>query len=112
MSAFITETALRPHLNIPTQRDVDFRAACFLTNKIVEIGYVCSVCLCITSQVPGQDECPMCGTKYELSAIAALKKVPVVGVKKKKKKKKLDGASTPGQLTEAPTPSATPTNGV
>lgn len=108
MSAFITDSGLRPHLNLPTQRDVDFRAACFLTNKIVEIGYVCSVCLCIISQVPTTEECPMCGTKYEAASLAALKRVPVVGVKKKKKKKKVDGTPT---ATSTPTATPTPGNG-
>ncbi len=34
-----------PIVQLPTQKSVDFRASCFCHGKIVNIGYVCSVCL-------------------------------------------------------------------
>lgn len=46
LSAYSVEPSLRPHINLSTQRDVDFRAACFITKNVVDIGFVCSVCLC------------------------------------------------------------------
>lgn len=94
MSAFSVDPSLRGHVNLATEKDVDFRAVCFLTDNVVDIGFVCSVCLCIMSRIPPNGECPMCGTQYDSSLIADLSKKPVVK-KKAKKKKKLDG-STPG----------------
>lgn len=46
LSAYSVEPTLRPHINMSTQRDVDFRAVCFITKNVVDIGFVCSVCLC------------------------------------------------------------------
>lgn len=36
------QTAL---LNLPQQSGTDFRGSCFCHGKLVQIGYVCSVCL-------------------------------------------------------------------
>lgn len=46
LSAYSVEPTMRTHVNMSTQRDVDFRAVCFLTKNVVDIGFVCSVCLC------------------------------------------------------------------
>nr|CRX79228.1 hypothetical protein ls5931a1_00032 [Leucosporidium scottii] len=43
--AFLPGPSARKHLTQPTQDQVDLRAACFCHRKIVDIGYVCSVCL-------------------------------------------------------------------
>lgn len=43
--AFLPGPAAHRHLNQPRQEQVDLRAACFCHRKIVDIGYVCSVCL-------------------------------------------------------------------
>lgn len=43
--AFLPGRAVRRHLNLPSQDEVDLRAACFCHRNIVDIGYVCSVCL-------------------------------------------------------------------
>ena len=32
-------------LVLPKPREVDFRAACFCHKRIIDMGYVCSVCL-------------------------------------------------------------------
>jgi transcription initiation factor TFIIH subunit 3 len=105
MSAFMVEPSLRPHVHLGTQRDVDFRAACFVTKGVVDIGFVCSVCLCIMSQIPASGECPMCGTEYDPKALANLNKKPMVVVKKKaKKRKKLDS----GQASAGPSEVGTP----
>lgn len=42
---FLPGPSARRHLTQPTQDQVDLRAACFCHRKIVDIGYVCSVCL-------------------------------------------------------------------
>lgn len=33
---------------LPTQVNVDFRAACFCHKKVVDVGFVCSICLSST----------------------------------------------------------------
>ncbi|CAO3649380.1 unnamed protein product [Mucor fragilis] len=45
MMAFLPDRYSRNYLNLPSQDQVDFRAACFCHKKIVDIGFVCSVCL-------------------------------------------------------------------
>lgn len=41
----ITSSVLRKYLALPQQANVDFRASCFCHKKVVDLGYVCSVCL-------------------------------------------------------------------
>lgn len=45
MMVFLPDLSSRKHLVVPTQETVDFRAACFCHRKVVDIGFVCSVCL-------------------------------------------------------------------
>ncbi|KAI8388390.1 TFIIH subunit Tfb4/p34 [Radiomyces spectabilis] len=62
MFAFLPERYARNFLNLPNEDEVDFRAACFCHKKVVDIGYVCSVCLsifCSWSPV-----CSTCKTKF------------------------------------------------
>ncbi|OQR79120.1 general transcription factor IIH subunit 3-like [Tropilaelaps mercedesae] len=54
---FLPSKALRARLVLPKPDVVDYRTACFCHRNLVEVGYVCSVCLsifCIFS--------PMCST--------------------------------------------------
>jgi len=43
--AFLPPPRLRHFLATPTQDKVDFRAACFCHKNIIDVGFVCSVCL-------------------------------------------------------------------
>lgn len=45
MMAFLPDQVARKHLVAPTQEVVDFRAACFCHRKVVDVGFVCSICL-------------------------------------------------------------------
>lgn len=45
MMAFLPDQTARRQLVLPTQVDVDFRAACFCHKKVVDVGFVCSICL-------------------------------------------------------------------
>ena len=45
MMAFLPDQMSRKHLIAPTQEVVDFRAACFCHRKVVDVGFVCSICL-------------------------------------------------------------------
>ncbi|KAA1133364.1 RNA polymerase II transcription factor B subunit 4 [Puccinia graminis f. sp. tritici] len=42
---FLPGLAARKFLNLPKHQEVDFRAACFCHREIIDVGYVCSVCL-------------------------------------------------------------------
>lgn len=42
---YLPSPSTRPLMNLPNQDEVDFRAACFCHRRIVDVGYVCSVCL-------------------------------------------------------------------
>lgn len=44
-SSFISDPTTRRHLIPASQVNVDFRAACFCHKKVVDIGFVCSICL-------------------------------------------------------------------
>ncbi|KAI8802445.1 TFIIH subunit Tfb4/p34 [Cladochytrium replicatum] len=64
--AFLAEPSIRTTLSLPGKDEVDFRAACFCHKKIVEVGFVCSVCLSIfCSYVP---VCTTCRTKFSLAS--------------------------------------------
>jgi transcription initiation factor TFIIH subunit 3 len=45
MMAFLPDNTSRKSLIAPTQEVVDFRAACFCHRKVVDVGFVCSICL-------------------------------------------------------------------
>ena len=42
---FLPEPAIRSKLALPPPVKVDYRAACFCHRELIDIGYVCSVCL-------------------------------------------------------------------
>ena len=84
-----------------TQSAVDFRAACFCHRKVVDVGYVCSICLSIFCEPPEGAICFTCGTKLRLQDYG---KKPVVTVRKKKRKRQEgdNGVATPsGRMTPA-----------
>ncbi|KAG8961315.1 RNA polymerase II transcription factor B subunit 4 [Tulasnella sp. 419] len=64
---FLPSPSLRRVLALPTQDKVDFRAACFCHKNIVDIGYVCSVCLSIFCKpIP---VCSTCRTKFPIKTL-------------------------------------------
>jgi len=42
---FLSPPSIRKILAVPTQDRIDFRAACFCHKNIIDVGFVCSVCL-------------------------------------------------------------------
>ncbi|KAK6458270.1 TFIIH subunit Tfb4/p34 [Scheffersomyces xylosifermentans] len=88
-SAFFVEPSIRPFIILPTNSNVNYRASCFITGKSVDVGYVCSVCLCIMSIIPETGKCPACSSIFDDKIIAQLSKGPVV-----LKKRKLDTNGT------------------
>ncbi|KAH9931094.1 transcription factor Tfb4 [Epithele typhae] len=68
--SFLPPPAIRQLISVPTQDRVDFRAACFCHKRIVEVGFVCSVCLSIFCQpVP---VCSTCRTKFPIKTLQRL----------------------------------------
>jgi transcription initiation factor TFIIH subunit 3 len=67
---FLPPLPIRKVLAVPTQDKIDFRAACFCHKNIVDIGFVCSVCLSIFCQpVP---VCSTCRTKFPIKTLQRL----------------------------------------
>lgn len=85
-TAMFIDPSLRNVIVKPNQGSVDFRTSCFLTGKVVAIGFVCSVCLCVLSVIPTGSKCPACDSQFDSKVIAKLKKKPTLanGVQKKK----------------------------
>ncbi|KAJ7446236.1 transcription factor Tfb4 [Mycena galericulata] len=68
--SFLPPPAIRKTLSVPTQEQVDFRAACFCHKNIIDIGFVCSVCLSIfCAPLP---VCTTCRTKFPMKTLQRL----------------------------------------
>ncbi|KAF9877814.1 transcription factor tfiih subunit [Colletotrichum karsti] len=106
MFAYSADAEARSSLIPPTHHTVDFRAACFCHGRVVDTGFVCSICLSIFCDVPENSECLTCGTKLALGSYGA--KPAVVPRKKKKKKKVLANGNI---REETGTPGGTPRPG-
>ena len=105
MFAYLPDQAAREHLIAPGEGEgVDFRAACFCHRRIVDIGFVCSICLSIFCEPLQDNTCLTCGS---LLSIANYGQKPAVVPKKKKKKKVAlngGGADTPASGRGTPAP--------
>lgn len=101
MMAFLPDQRSRQHLVLPTRVDVDFRAACFCHRRVVDVGFVCSICLSIFCEPPPDNACLTCGTPLDVSDYGAK---PALIPRKKKKKKRLNGTSATGTPASTPTP--------
>ena len=91
MMGFMADGEARNALVAPRHHSVDFRAACFCHRRVIDTGFVCSVCLGIFCQVPENAECLLCGNKLRLGSYGA--KPAVVPRKRKKRKKAVNGGS-------------------
>ncbi|KAJ5159947.1 General transcription factor IIH subunit 3 [Penicillium canariense] len=105
MMAFLPDQRSRRHLVLPTRIDVDFRAACFCHRRVVDIGYVCSICLSIFCEPPPGNECLTCGTPLDVGNYGSR---PALIQRKKKKKKRANGASAVGTPMSRGTPTPGP----
>ncbi|KAK6203413.1 TFIIH subunit Tfb4/p34 [Scheffersomyces amazonensis] len=84
-TAFFIEPSIRQYIILPTNSNVNYRASCFITGKSVDLGYVCSVCLCIMSIIPETKMCPACRSEFDPRILAQLTQTPEVISKKKRK---------------------------
>ncbi|CAN9158233.1 unnamed protein product [Alternaria alternata] len=106
MMAFLPDVTARTSLIVPSAGGVDFRAACFCHRKVVDIGFVCSVCLSIFCNPDLPDNlCMTCGSYLSLRS-AVMNPPALIPRKKKKKKKAGTDPATPGANT--PVGSGTP----
>ncbi|XP_054715189.1 general transcription factor IIH subunit 3-like [Uloborus diversus] len=74
---FLPGTEIRKQMILPPRVHVDYRAACFCHRNLIEIGYVCSVCLsifCTFSPI-----CSTCQTAFKLGPLPN-----IIGKKKRK----------------------------
>ncbi|KFM79973.1 General transcription factor IIH subunit 3, partial [Stegodyphus mimosarum] len=66
---FLPGAQTRKQMILPSRVHVDYRAACFCHRNLIEIGYVCSVCLsifCTFSPI-----CSTCQTAFKLGPLPA-----------------------------------------
>lgn len=63
----------REKLAKPEPHDVDFRAACLLTHRMLDNAYACSVCLSLFHH-NAVIQCPTCGTRFKPPRIAKKRK--------------------------------------
>lgn len=104
MFAYLPDQTARDHLIMPGEGEgVDFRAACFCHRRVVDIGFVCSICLSIFCEPLHDSTCLTCGSQLTMANYG--QKPAVVPKKKKKKKRPIDGAATPDSRAGTPLPS-------
>lgn len=101
MMGLMPDGEARAALVSPRHHSVDFRAACFCHGKVVDTGFVCSVCLGIFCEVPPDARCLLCGNKLKLGQYGAK---PAVIPRKKKRRKKVNGREETGSATATPRP--------
>ncbi|XP_018570632.1 general transcription factor IIH subunit 3 [Anoplophora glabripennis] len=68
---FLPEPPIREKLVLPPPVKVDYRAACFCHRELIDIGYVCSVCLSIFCKF--SPICTTCHTVFKMPAPLAVK---------------------------------------
>ncbi|KAL7276187.1 RNA polymerase II transcription factor B subunit 4 [Rhizina undulata] len=101
---YISDPTTRRHLVPPSQENVDFRAACFCHKRIVDLGFVCSICLSIFCTPPESAVCTTCNTKLDISSLGNFGGRPAVLLAKKKKSKKVKKVANADNATNASTP--------
>lgn len=62
MTAFMADSSVRGFLRYPSACGVDYRASCFCHKKLVDTGYVCSVCLSVFCEK--MNVCLTCGSEF------------------------------------------------
>ncbi|KAJ7309751.1 hypothetical protein JRQ81_007816 [Phrynocephalus forsythii] len=68
---YLPDQEQRLQLILPPPAHVDYRAACFCHRNLIEIGYVCSVCLSIFCSF--SPICTTCETAFKISLPAVMK---------------------------------------
>ncbi|KAF1989284.1 transcription factor Tfb4 [Aulographum hederae CBS 113979] len=118
MLAYLPDPFICRMLIPPTTSFVDFRSACFCHRRVIDIGYVCSVCLSIfcdegmalLAGEGGEGRCLTCGTR--LSLVEGLGREPVVVPRRRRKKRREREGGTPGTGTGSAAGTPVPVPGV
>ncbi|KAH8089259.1 TFIIH subunit Tfb4/p34 [Filobasidium floriforme] len=69
---FLASPDTRKQLGLPSQDKVDFRAVCFCHHRVVDVGFVCSVCLSIFCEP--KPLCSTCKSRFPMQSVLQLKK--------------------------------------
>ncbi|KAL4223453.1 General transcription factor IIH subunit 3 [Mactra antiquata] len=69
---YLPDPSTREQLTLPARVQVDYRAACFCHRNLIDIGYVCSVCLSIFCSF--SPICSTCQTTFKIIAPPKLTK--------------------------------------
>lgn len=69
---FATDLHSRRFLQLPRPTGVDFRASCFCHKKIIDMGFVCSVCLSIFCKK--HSSCSTCGANFSQNRLSSIGK--------------------------------------
>jgi transcription initiation factor TFIIH subunit 3 len=102
LTAFLpSPQSSRLHLILPTSISVDFRAACFCHRNVVDIGFVCSICLSIFCAPPPDGDCLTCSTHLKIDDHG---QHPIVVGRKKKKKSRIGPGALDGRGSGVSTP--------
>jgi len=64
MWVFLPRPSLRQKLSLPPPEEVDYRAACFCHRNLIDVGFVCSVCLSIFCSF--SPICSTCHTTFKM----------------------------------------------
>ncbi|RIA86191.1 RNA polymerase II transcription factor B subunit 4 [Glomus cerebriforme] len=93
MITFLPDRFTRNYQCLPGEEKVDFSASCFCHKKMIDIGYVCSVCLSIFCHP--LEQCSTCRTNLILASVNECGLKLVNGIKKLDKAKgRESGGST------------------
>ncbi|KAK3111438.1 RNA polymerase II transcription factor B subunit 4 [Teratosphaeriaceae sp. CCFEE 6253] len=106
MFAYLPDAAARERLTMPGEGEgVDFRAACFCHKRVVDIGFVCSICLSIFCEPLADGTCLLCGSHLSMANYGQKPAVVPKPKPKKKKKRVTDGGvDTPASGSGTPAP--------
>lgn len=63
-SVFLPDCASREKLKLPDQPPIILKTSCFCHNRLVDQGFVCSVCLSVFCKTAL--ECPTCGNRVRI----------------------------------------------
>ncbi|KAI8103884.1 hypothetical protein M9435_006410 [Picochlorum sp. BPE23] len=64
MTAYIADEDVRKDLRYPSAQGIDFRASCFCHHTLIDMGYVCSVCLSVFCEK--HSICLTCGSEFTI----------------------------------------------
>ncbi|CAG7850923.1 SubName: Full=Related to TFIIH basal transcription factor complex p34 subunit {ECO:0000313/EMBL:CCA72023.1} [Serendipita indica DSM 11827] len=70
-TTFLSPPAVRRLMAVPTEDRIDLRAACFCHKQIVDIGFICSICLSIFCKPT--PVCSTCRVKFPIKTLQRLK---------------------------------------